>query len=157
MVNSLMEKDLVDNLKKTLGQKLKVIESTECRIKIETSPENLLEVATSIKKLGFDQVMSNGGTDYPDKNIFKLDYHIISVNVKKLRRTVLQLTTHIPKDNATIKTLITIFPSASYHEQETHENLGIMFEGHPRMERLLLPEDWDDIPPLLKAFKLPGR
>jgi len=157
MTNSLMEKDLADNLKKTLGPKLKVIESTERRIKIETSPENILEVATSIKKLGFDQVMSNGGTDYPDKKIFRLDYHIISVNVKNLRRTVLQLTTYIPKDNATINTLITVFPSASYHEQETHENLGIVFEGHPRMERLLLPEDWDDIPPLLKEFKLPGR
>ena len=91
MTNSLMEKDLADNLKKTLGPKLKVIESTERRIKIETSPENILEVATSIKKLGFDQVMSNGGTDYPDKKIFRLDYHIISVNVKNLRMLLTQL------------------------------------------------------------------
>jgi len=157
MVNSLMEKDLVHNLKKIMGKKLTVTKSKERRIKIETIPENILEVATAIKKLGFDQVMSNGGTDYPDKNLFKLDYHIISVNTKKLRRTVLQLTTHISKDNPSIHTLSNIFPSASYHEQETHENLGIMFEGHPRMERLLLPEDWDDIPPLLKEFKLPGR
>jgi NADH-quinone oxidoreductase subunit C len=35
--------------------------------------------------------------------------------------------------------------------------LGIIFEGHPRMERLLLPEDWNDIPPLRKEFKLPSR
>ena len=40
---------------------------------------------------------------------------------------------------------------------ETFENFGITFLNHPRMERLLLPEDWDDIPPLRKDFSLPGR
>ena len=65
--------------------------------------------------------------------------------------------TEISKDNPEIETLIDIFPSAEFNEQETYENFGITFNGHPRMEKLLLPEDWDDIPPLRKDYILPGR
>ena len=35
--------------------------------------------------------------------------------------------------------------------------LGVDFEGHPRNDRLLLPEDWADIPPLRKEFRIKGR
>jgi NADH-quinone oxidoreductase subunit C len=47
--------------------------------------------------------------------------------------------------------------SAEYHERETFEMLGVYFEGHPRNERFLLPEDWADIPPLRKEFRIKGR
>ena len=47
--------------------------------------------------------------------------------------------TTIPKDKPEIETLIDIWPSAEFHEQETFENFGITFINHPRMEKLLLP------------------
>ena len=56
-----------------------------------------------------------------------------------------------------LPSLIEIFPSVNYHEREAAEMLGIMFQGHPNLTRLFLPEDWDDIPPMLKAYRLPGR
>ena len=56
-----------------------------------------------------------------------------------------------------LPSLINIFRSVEYHERETFEMLGVFFEGHPRNDRFLLPEDWADIPPLRKEFRIKGR
>ena len=61
------------------------------------------------------------------------------------------------RDDARLPTLINVYKSVEYHERETFEMLGVYFEGHPRNERFLLPEDWADIPPLRKEFRIKGR
>jgi len=50
-----------------------------------------------------------------------------------------------------------IFYSVEFHERECFEMLGVYFDGHPDNRRLLLPEDWADIPPLRKDFRVKGR
>ena len=48
-------------------------------------------------------------------------------------------------------------PSAVTGEGEIFEMFGVYFEGHPDNRRLLLPEDWADLPPLRKDFAIKGR
>ena len=151
------ENQLVKSLTDQFKNKIKTEYVKHNRIKISTNQDNLKSLAISVKELGFEQVISHGGTDYPDNNVFRIEYHIICVSKKKLRSIMFSIMTEISKDNPEIETLIDIFPSAEFHEQETYENFGITFTGHPRMEKLLLPEDWDDIPPLRKDYILPGR
>ena len=151
------ENQLVTSLTDQFKNKIKTEYVITNRIKVSTSQDNFKNLAIAVKNLGFEQVISQGGTDYPDNNVFRLEYHLICVSKKKLRRIMFSIMTEISKDNPEIDTLIEIFPSAEFHEQETYENFGITFIGHPRKERLLLPEDWDDIPPLRKDYILPGR
>ena len=63
----------------------------------------------------------------------------------------------LPRDNPRTPTLISVYRGVEYHERETFEMLGVILVGHPRLERLLLPEDWADIPPLRKDFSIKGR
>ena len=151
------ENQLVTSLTDQFKNKIKTEYVMTNRIKVSTSQDNFKNLAIAVKNLGFEQVISQGGTDYPDNNVFRLEYHLICVSKKKLRRIMFSIMTEISKDKPEIDTLIEIFPSAEFHEQETYENFGITFIGHPRKERLLLPEDWDDIPPLRKDYILPGR
>jgi len=151
------ENQLVTSLTDQFKNKIKTEYVITNRIKVSTSQDNFKNLAIAVKNLGFEQVISQGGTDYPDNNVFRLEYHLICVSKKKLRRIMFSIMTEISKDKPEIDTLIEIFPSAEFHEQETYENFGITFIGHPRKERLLLPEDWDDIPPLRKDYILPGR
>ena len=151
------ENQLVTSLTDQFKNKIKTEYVMTNRIKVSTSQDNFKNLAIAVKDLGFEQVISQGGTDYPDNNVFRLEYHLICVSKKKLRRIMFSIMTEISKDKPEIDTLIEIFPSAEFHEQETYENFGITFIGHPRKERLLLPEDWDDIPPLRKDYILPGR
>ena len=151
------ENQLVTSLTDQFKNKIKTEYVITNRIKVSTSQDNFKNLAIAVKNLGIEQVISQGGTDYPDNNVFRLEYHLICVSKKKLRRIMFSIMTEISKDKPEIDTLIEIFPSAEFHEQETYENFGITFIGHPRKERLLLPEDWDDIPPLRKDYILPGR
>jgi len=80
-----------------------------------------------------------------------------SYSVDKLSSQILALSTRADRNDSRLPTLITIFKSVEYHERETFEMLGVYFEGHPRNERFLLPEDWADIPPLRKEFRIKGR
>ena len=155
--NTITETKLVKGLKTKFNKQITEEYVEPNRIKISTSPTNLKAVALAIKELGFDQIISQGATDYPDDNLFRVEYHAICVSIKKFRRIMFAIMTTIPKNKPEIETLLDIWPSVEFHEQETFENFGITFINHPRMERLLLPEDWDDIPPLRKDFSLPGR
>jgi len=100
---------------------------------------------------------SVSGTDYPKDNQIEVVYHLGSYTVEDLIPKILALSTRTNRDEARLPSLINIFKSVEYHERETFEMLGVYFEGHPRMERFLLPEDWADIPPLRKDFRIKGR
>lgn len=59
--------------------------------------------------------------------------------------------TRVPRSAPEVPTISHIFPGANWHERETHEFFGIVFQGHPYLVPLLLPED-ADFHPLLKDF-----
>lgn len=60
--------------------------------------------------------------------------------------------TRIPRQSPVLPTITTIIAGANWHERETHDFFGIVFDGHPHLIPLLLPED-ADFHPLLKDFK----
>ena len=128
------------------------------RTKILVPPNQIVQVATFLKdNLEFDHAESVSGTDYPKDNQIEVIYHLSSYSDEKLSSHVLALSTRVDRNDARLPTLIDVFKSTEYHERETFEMLGVYFEGHPRNERFLLPEDWADIPPLRKEFRIKGR
>ena len=106
---------------------------------------------------GFDHAESVAGTDYPKDNQIEVIYHLGSYGKQELEAHIMALTTRTSRDDARLPSLIDIFRSVEYHERETYEMLGVYFEGHPRNDRFLLPEDWADIPPLRREFRIKGR
>jgi len=152
------EKGLVEEIKKKFGELIKVVFIKPLRIKILVEPRDIVQVATFLRdSMGFDHAESAGGTDYPKDGQIEVIYHLGSYTREDLRAHVLSLTTRTSRDDAMLPTLINVYKSVEYHERETYEMLGVFFEGHPRNERFLLPEDWADIPPLRKEFRIKGR
>jgi NADH:ubiquinone oxidoreductase subunit C len=152
------EKGLVEEIKKKFGESIKVVFIKPLRIKIQVEPRDIVEVATFLRdSMGFDHAESAGGTDYPKDNQIEVIYHLGSYTREDLGAHILSLTARTSRDDARLPTLINVYKSVEYHERETFEMLGVYFEGHPRNERFLLPEDWADIPPLRKDFKIKGR
>jgi NADH-quinone oxidoreductase subunit C len=122
------------------------------RVKVTVDPSIIREAAQFLKELGFDHIHVVTGTDYPQERRIEVTYIVGSVEA--YRSLVVLLATNLPRDRPRMPTLIPIWPGAEYHEREEYEMLGIEFEGHPKLARLLLPEDWNDIPPLRRDFKL---
>jgi NADH-quinone oxidoreductase subunit C len=153
------EKELISKLTTRFGDdKIKVIYARPLRIKIGVSSSDIIEVASFIREaLSFDHAEAVTGTDYPKDNQIELLYHLGSYSRDDLAGQVLSLSTRISRNDARSPSLISVFKSVEFHERETFEMLGVYFEGHPRNERFLLPEDWADIPPLRKDFRIKGR
>ncbi|MHB8566758.1 MAG: NADH-quinone oxidoreductase subunit C [Nitrososphaerales archaeon] len=141
-----------------LGDKAKIVISRENRLKIIVKREDLLEVAKFARdQMHFDHSTNVTGTDFPKDNELEITYHLGSLDGEGLRGVMLALACRVPKSDPTLSSLIELYPSVNYHERETAEMIGAVFTGHPNLGRFMLPEDWNDIPPMLKAYRLPGR
>ncbi len=98
--------------------------------------------------------ISVSGVDFIKEDRMEVVYHIASISRKSNVKVLLELKTSIPRDNPVTPSLFTIWPAVDFHECENWEMFGIIFEGHPGMRRVLLPEDWDELPPMRKDFQL---
>ena len=160
------EKSISDKIVEKFGDKVEVAFVKEDRVRINVGRENVHDVAEFIRDgLSYDHVESVSGVDYPQDNEIEVVYHIGSYSDSSLARQILVLATRaqretnpIPGNDATrLPTLRDVFYSVEFHEREIFEMFGVFFEGHPDNRRLLLPEDWADLPPLRKDFAIKGR
>lgn len=156
--NLKLENSIYSEISSKFTNKIQLKYSKFRRIKIYVESEDIVEVAEFLKTdIGFDHAESVCGTDYPDDNSIEVIYHLNSYSREDLSPIIFALSTKTSRDNSRLPSLIHVFNSVEYHERETFEMLGVYFEGHPRNERFLLPEDWADIPPLRKDFQIKGR
>jgi NADH:ubiquinone oxidoreductase subunit C len=152
------EKNLSGLFRNKLGNNLLELNASKKRIKIKVNHEVILDAAKFIRDdLGFDHVVSVSGVDYPSDEEMEIVYHISAYERQDLRDIVIALSSRISRENPKTHSLIELYPNVEYAERETYEMLGIIFDGHPNLNRFILPEDWDNIPPLRKDFKNPGR
>jgi len=160
------EKDLADKVVAKFGEKTEVAFVKPDRIRINVKKDNIKEVAEFIRDdLGFDHAESVSGVDYPEDKEIEVVYHLGSYNDPQLSKQILTLATRAPReddpkpgnDSTHLPSLREIFYSVEFHERECFEMLGVYFDGHPDNRRLLLPEDWADLPPLRKDFSIKGR
>ena len=160
------EKSISDKIVEKFGDKVKIAFVKEDRIKIDTDKENVHDVAEFVRDgLNYDHVESVSGVDYPQDKEIEVVYHIGSYTDSSLARQILVLSARaqreenpIPGNDATkLPSLRDIFYSVEFHEREVFEMFGVYFDGHPDNRRLLLPEDWADLPPLRKDFAIKGR
>lgn len=157
-LTSNLEQEIINMIVSAYGNTIEVVYVRPSRMKIRVPPQDILRVATFIKEnFSFDHAESVSGTDYPKENQIEIVYHLSSYTDEKIVPKILALSSRVNRDEPRIPSLINVFKSVEYHERETYEMVGVYFEGHPRMERFLLPEDWADIPPLRKDFRIKGR
>jgi len=127
------------------------------RFKVTVPSEAVWEAGIFLRdELGFDHILAVSGTDYQAKKDIEVIYFVGSLKDGQ-RDLVAALAERTPRDSPLVPTLVSVWPGAEYHERETFEMLGVKFDGHPDLRGILLPEDWNDIPPLRKDFVSPGR
>ena len=160
------EKGIADKIIENFGEKTTISFVKPDRVGIKVGRDAVHDVAEFARDvLNYDHVDSVSGVDYPADKEIEVVYHLSSYTDPTLSRQILELATRaqredkpIPGNDATrLPSLRDIFYSVEFHEREVFEMLGVYFEGHPDNRRLLLPEDWADLPPLRKDFRNKGR
>jgi NADH-quinone oxidoreductase subunit C len=118
-------------------------------------PEHLRPLAQfmiSDASLAFTYLSDVTGVDrFPIEPRFELNYHLLSLS----RRDIIRLRVRLPGDNAVVDSIVPVWPTANWHEREIFDLLGIRFEGHPNLRRLLMPDDWEGYP-LRKDYPVEG-
>ena len=118
--------------------------------------ENIVAVCTFLKSspdAKFDFLADLCGSDrgQEEEPRFEVNYHLFSTrHHHRLRLKVL-----LNEDDPHVQTVTGIWRTANWHERETFDLLGVIFDGHPDLRRILLPEDWQGHA-LRKDFPLRG-
>jgi len=142
----------------SMFKEVRVDYAREKRLKVTVHPGEIRPLATFVRDgLGFDHISAVSGVDWIAKNEFEVIYFIGSVSKPGFEDFVIAVAERVARDNPVVPSLIEVWPGADYQERETHEMFGINFRGHPNQSHLLLPEDWNDLPPLRKDYVSPGR
>jgi len=103
----------------------------------------LPQVARAARELGYDYLACITGVDYREgRGEFEVVYNLWSY--EKYRHLVLKTT--CPGDDPRVPSLTDVWKSADWLERETYDLMGIKFEGHPDLRRILLPEPWKGHP-----------
>jgi len=82
---------------------------------------------------------------------FEVVYNLISTTY----RHRIRLKVRVPEEDPRIDTVSSIWQTANWHERETFDLMGIKFDGHPDLRRILLAEDWEGHP-LRKEYPVKG-
>ncbi len=160
------EKGLSDKVTAKFGDKAEIRFIKPNRIGLKVQREDVRDVALYLRdELSFDHAESVSGVDYPQDGEIEVVYHLGSYTDDSLSGQVLELATRAPRedvpnpgnDSTVLPSLREVFYSVEFHERECFEMLGVYFKDHPDNRRLLLPEDWADLPPLRKDFEIKGR
>jgi NADH-quinone oxidoreductase subunit C len=120
---------------------------------IRVTPAAIVDVCTYLKAepaLAFDCLSNLSGVDYPKRNEIEVVFHLVSYRL----RHACVLKVSVPRDNPSMPTVAGVWRTAIWQEREIFDLLGVVFDGHPDLRRILLPEDWVGHP-LRKDFVEP--
>ena len=110
--------------------------------------ESLLDVCRTLRdepRLRFEHFSGVSGVDYPnDPTGRRLHavYHLLSMTHRRRVRLEVSVTAEDPH----VPSVTEVYPTANWHERETWDFFGIVFDGHPALTRIEMPDDWPGHP-----------
>jgi NADH-quinone oxidoreductase subunit C len=108
--------------------------------------EQVVEVLRTLRDvpaLGFTFLSEVTCVDWwPGEPRFQVVYNLASLE----RRLRLRVKVLLPGEDAHLPTVSSLWPGANWPEREVFDMFGIVFDGHPDLRRVLMPEDWDGHP-----------
>lgn len=124
-------------------------------VTVYVQPEELLGALANFRddaELSFDSLSSLTAVDWPERAPrFWVAYELYSMAHRHRLRVKVGLEGEDPR----VASVTAMFPTADWHEREAWDFFGIVFEGHPDLVRILLPDDWEGFP-LRKTEELGG-
>ncbi len=91
----------------------------------------------------YDFLASVHGCDYlPDEPRLGVHYQLLSME----RRDRLNVKLRVSADEPHVPTVVDLWPTANFQEREVYDMFGVVFDGHPDMRRILMPEDYEGHP-----------
>lgn len=109
------------------------------RAEIEVRPDTVVDVLERLREEGYGMLMSVHGVDYhPDEPRLGVVYELLSFEHQRR----VSVKTRVPLDAPNVPSVTPLWPTADFQEREVFDMFGVLFEGHPDLRRILLPDDY---------------
>ena len=106
-------------------------------------PARVKPVLEHLQGKGYTFLASLHGVDYyPHEPRLGVLYELL--DMKRVDR--ISVKARVPTDAARIDSVVELFPGAEFPEREVYDMFGVVFDGHPDMRRILMPEDYEGYP-----------
>jgi NADH-quinone oxidoreductase subunit C len=148
--------EIVERLKEKFMGDIVDVTSFRDQVCVSIRPDNIVEICSFLRDdpdIRMDYLADICGLDYPgDEHRFRVVYNLYSI--KFGHRLLLKAL--LGGDEPSIDSVVSVWAGANWHEREACDMYGIVFNGHPDLRRILMPEDWEGYP-LRKDYPLKGR
>jgi NADH-quinone oxidoreductase subunit C len=145
----------VEELASRLGERFDAVLTARGEVTVTVTPAELLDTLRTLRDdpaLAFTFCADVSCTDWPgrDPRVW-MAYHLYSPeNGHRVR-----VKAGLPEGDLRMATATEVFPAADWHEREVFDFFGVVFDGHPDLRRILMPEEWQGHP-LRKDHPLGG-
>ena len=105
--------------------------------------ERLLEVVRIMRDdpdLRFEMCTSVSGVHYPDQTGTEL--HVVYQMLSLTHNRRVSLEVEVADADPHVPSVVSVYPMVNFHERETWDMFGVIFDGHPALTRILMPDDW---------------
>jgi NADH-quinone oxidoreductase subunit C len=107
------------------------------------APEHVITVLGALKAKGYGFLASLHGVDYyPEEPRLGVLYEMLDMH--EVDRITVK--TRVSTDDPRLPTAMGLFPGAEFPEREVYDMFGVVFDGHPDLRRILMPEDFEGFP-----------
>jgi NADH-quinone oxidoreductase subunit C len=113
------------------------------QLTLEVEREHLHDVMQTLRDhpgLRFEMCMGANGVHWPEDTGRELHVHYPLLSMTHNRR--LSVETTCPDDDPHLPSVVDIYPGNNWHERETYDFFGVVFDGHPGLTRIEMPDDW---------------
>ena len=142
MANTEALLEFVEKLKSENASWVTDVKNALGEVTVIVPGESITAVCEYLKTAqGFDLLADICGADRgPEEDPrFEVNYHLFSTkHFNRLRLKVL-----VSEDKPNVRTVTNVWNTANWHERETYDLFGVVFDGHPDLRRILLPSDFD--------------
>lgn len=139
--------EVVDRLAEVLGDEFEAaverVVVHRDQLTLDIRREHLLAVARVLRddpQLRFELCAGVSGVHYPDEHGRELHTIYPLMSITHNRRIAVEVT--CPDADPHVPSLFSVYPTADWHERETYDFFGIIFDGHPGLTRIEMPDDW---------------
>ncbi len=113
------------------------------RATLHVHPEHVAEVLGKLRAKGYTFLASLHGCDYyPEEPRLGILYELLDMKAVDRITVKARVSTGEPR----IGSVVGLFPGANHPEREVYDMFGVVFEGHPDLRRILMPEDYEGFP-----------
>ena len=142
--------DVADELEKAFPEFNDAIEKVVVdrgELTLHIKRARLFDVAKTLRDtetLRFEVCLGVAGVHYPEDSNREL--HAVYELLSMTHNRRLRLEVSAPESDPHIPSLVEVWAGTNWHERETYDMFGIIFDGHPALTRILMPDDWPGHP-----------